>query len=140
MKILKIKKIRPLNTTVITTADLYEEDVKKGALVTKVEGTLKEYQRVVAVGSLVRNIEVGDLVAVNPTNYAVRKHKPGSLKDGIIEDNVVTGYNFKMVEIDGVNHLFLQDRDIDYVIEESEEVDEAPKSNIIMPDKPTIIT
>ena len=109
MKTLKIKKIRPLNTTVITTADLYEEDVKKGALVTKVEGTLKEYQRVVAIGSLVRNIEVGDLVAVNPANYAVRKHKPGSLKDGIIEDNVVTGYNFKMVEIDGVNHLFLQD-------------------------------
>lgn len=138
MKTLKIKKIRPLNTTVITTADLYEEDVKQGTLISKVSGTLKEYQRVVAVGPLVRNIEVGDLVAVNPANYAVRKHKPGSLKDGIIEDNVITGYNFKMIEIDNVNHLYLQDRDIDYVIEDSEEVDEAPQS-IIVPDKPQII-
>ena len=136
---LKINKIRPLNTTVITTAECYDDETgKTGSLITKVAGTLKEYQRVVAIGPLVRNIEVGDLVAVNPSNYAVRKHKPGSLKDGVIDDNVVTGYNFKMVEIGGVNHLYLQDRDIDYVIEESEEVEDTP-SSIIMPDKPQII-
>ena len=33
-----------------------------------------------------KDIKVGDLVSINPSRFAVKKHKEGSLKDGIITD------------------------------------------------------
>ena len=74
---------------------------------------------------MVRGIEVGDTVFINPKRYAVMKHKSGSLQDGVIKDNPVIGYNFDIVEIDGVDHLYLQDSDIKFVAE-VEEFDESP--------------
>lgn len=137
---LKIKKIKPMFTALITTMDKYEQDVTTGGLinVTKMQGGLKEYQTVLAVGGSVRDIKVGDLVCVNPARFAVRKHQAGSLKDGIISDNPVTTYNFDVVEMDGKQCLLLQDRDIDFIIEEFEEVPD-PAPSIIQPEKKLIV-
>lgn len=138
---LKVKKIRPLFTALITTMDKYEQDVTAGGLinVTKMQGGLKEYQTVLAVGGSVRDIKVGDLVCVNPARFAVRKHQAGSLKDGVITDNPVTTYNFDVVEMDGKQCLLLQDRDIDFIIEEFEEVPDPAPSTIIQPEKKLIV-
>lgn len=122
---LKIKKIKPLFTSLITTMDKYEQDtITNGGLIdtSKQQGALKEYQTVLAVGDSVRNIKVGDLVCVNPSRFAVKKHKDGSMRDGIITDNPVITYNFDIVEMDEKQCLLLQDRDIDFIIEEFEEV------------------
>lgn len=122
---LKIKKIKPMFTSLITTMNKYEQDnITKGGLIdsTKQQGTLKEYQTVVAVGDSVRNIKVGDLVCINPTRFAVKKHREGSMRDGVITDNPIITYNFDTVEMDGKQCLLLQDRDIDYIIEDFEEV------------------
>ena len=137
---LKVKKIRPLFTSLITTMDKYEQDMTTGGLinVTKMQGGLKEYQTVLAVGGSVRDIKVGDLVCVNPTRFAVKKHQAGSLKDGVISDNPVTTYNFDVVEMDGKQCLLLQDRDIDFIIEEWEEIPDNP-SSIIQPEKKPLI-
>lgn len=117
-------------TSLITTMDKYEQDkfTKSGLIDTnKQQGTLKEYQKVLAIGDSVRNIKIGDLVCINPSRFAVKKHKEGSLKDGVITDNPVITYNFDTVEMDDKQCLLLQDRDIEYVIEEYEEVpDPAP--------------
>lgn len=135
---LNIKKIKPMANYLVTTKDEYtKEDLNKGGLIVKVEGTLKEYQKVVAVGPLVRGIQVGDLVCINPKRYAKYKHNPGSLKDGVITDNPVVSYNFNVIELDHVSHLLLTDQDIDFVIEEWEEEKEA--SNIIIPEKKIIV-
>lgn len=138
---LKIKKIKPMFTALITTMDKYEQDVTTGGLIniTKMQGGLKEYQTVLAVGGSVRDIKVGDLVCVNPARFAVRKHQAGSLKDGIISDNPVTTYNFDVVEMDGKQCLLLQDRDIDFIIEEFEEVPDPAPSTIIQPEKKLIV-
>lgn len=138
---LKIKKIKPMFTALITTMNKYEQDVTTGGLinVTKMQGGLKEYQTVLAVGGSVRDIKVGDLVCVNPARFAVRKHQAGSLKDGIISDNPVTTYNFDVVEMDGKQCLLLQDRDIDFIIEEFEEVPDPAPSTIIQPEKKLIV-
>lgn len=138
---LKIKKIKPMFTALITTMNKYEQDVTTGGLinVTKMQGGLKEYQTVLAVGSSVRDIKVGDLVCVNPARFAVRKHQAGSLKDGIISDNPVTTYNFDVVEMDDKQCLLLQDRDIDFIIEEFEEVPDPAPSTIIQPEKKLIV-
>ena len=135
---LNIKKIKPMANYLVTTKDEYtKEDLNKGGLIVKVEGTLKEYQKVVAVGPLVRGIQVGDLVCINPKRYAKYKHNPGSLKDGVITDNPVVSYNFNVIELDHVSHLLLTDQDIDFVIEEWEE--EKKASNIIIPEKKMIV-
>lgn len=123
-----IKSVKPLFNGIITTMSRYPANmtVKNTKLLDATKsGAVKEYQKVVAVGPMVRGIEIGDTVFINPKRYAVMKHKEGSLQDGVIKDNPVIGYNFDIIEIDGVEHLFLQDNDIKYVAE-VEEFDENP--------------
>jgi co-chaperonin GroES (HSP10) len=119
----------------------YEEDeMTAGGLIdsTKTQGTLKEYQTVIAVGNSVRNVKVGDLVCINPDRYAVKKHEAGSLKDGVITDNPVIKYNFNIMELEGVPHLLLDENDVSFIITDYEEVKEqksdlyVPKTQIIM--------
>lgn len=136
---LKLKKIKPMFNNILTTMEKYEEDVMSIGIITKKQGGLKEYQKVVEVGSSVRDVKEGDLVCINPKRFAVRKHQDGSLKDGIITDNPVTTYNFDVIELDGVQYLLLQDRDIDFIITESEEVPEPVTSEIIKPSNKVIV-
>lgn len=137
---LNIIKIRPMANYLVTTKDEYtEDDVKKGGLMIKTVGSLKEYQKVVAVGPMVRGIQVGDLVCINPKRYSQYKHKPGSLRDGVITDNPVVSYNFNVIELDHISHLLLTDQDIDFVIEEWNDEKEPEKSNIIIPERKIIV-
>lgn len=138
---LVIKKIQPMYTKILTTMCKYEEDeLTAGGLIdsSKTQGTLKEYQTVIAVGNSVRNVKVGDLVCVNPERYAVKKHEAGSLKDGVITDNPVIKYNFNIMELEGVPHLLLDENDVSFIITDYEEVKEqksdlyVPKTQIIM--------
>ena len=133
---IKVKKIKPMFTALIATMDLYEEDgVTKGGIIdsTKQKGTVKEYQKVVAVGDSVRGIKVGDLVCIDPTRFAVRKHKDNSIKTDIEGGNPILEYRFDIVEMDGKNYLLLQDRDIQFIIEEYDKDEEPKKSNIVPP-------
>lgn len=133
-----IKKVKPMFNGLITTMNRYEQDVKvKGTdlIDSSKSNAVKEYQTVVAVGPMVRGIEVGDTVFINPNRYAVMKHKAGSLQDGVIKDNPVIGYNFDIVEIEGVNHLYLQDSDIKFVAE----IEEFNENPLIYTEKPEII-
>ena len=82
-----IKKIKPLFNGLITTMNKYQGDIKiKGTDLTDPtkSGAVKEYQKVIAVGSMVRDIKPGDTVFINPKRYAVMKHKEGTLKDGVM--------------------------------------------------------
>lgn len=129
-------------TALITTMDKYEENVRtSGGLldVTKQQGGLKEYQTVLAIGSSVRDIKVGDLVCVNPTRFAVKQHQVGTLRDGVVTDNPVVKYNFVVIEMDGKQCLLLQDRDIDFIIEEYEEVPDPTPSTLIKPEEKKLI-
>lgn len=112
----------------ITTCNKYDSEQKivgTELIDTTKADTVKEYQTVIAVGPSVRGIEVGDIVYINPKRYAVKKHQEGSIKDGVITDNPVIGYNFELLEVDGENCLVLYDNDIKFVAE-IEEFDEKP--------------
>lgn len=138
MATINIKSIRPMANYLVTTKDEYTADDNAGkSIITKFAGTLKEYQKVVAVGPMVRGIQVGDIVCINPKRYARYKHEPGSLKDGVITDNPVKSYNFNVIELDHVAHLLLTDQDIDFVIEDYEEEPDAP--SIIVPETKIIV-
>lgn len=144
---LNIKKIKPMNNCIITTKEVYKDDIKTGSIVTKASGSMKEYQKVIAVGPLVRNINVGDVVMINPSRYAVRKYNEKPMENSIKNDmelNPVVGYRFNTIVLDNVEHLVLYDQDVSYVIEDYEEIADEdttshniigtnPNSSIILP-------
>jgi hypothetical protein len=131
-----VKKIRPMFTDVYTTAEMLEEkDMKVGSLidVSKANKTIKEFQRVIAVGPHVNGINVGDLVCVNPTRFGKPYQKKNSIGAATEEYETMISYQFDFIEIDGQPILKLQDRDISYVVEEYEEVEDFNPT-------PTIVT
>ena len=134
----KLIKVKPMFNRIITTMNTYTEDQYIGGIIdtNKAKGSLKEYQTVVAVGTTIRDIKVGDVVCIDPTRYMITKHNEGSLKGGIISDNMTVGYKFNTIELNGESCLMLYDQDITFIIEESEEVKD---STIVAPDKPNII-
>ena len=135
---LKIKKIKPLFTSVVTTGNKYEEDMKDNGIIIANKGDLKLYQTVLAVGSSVRDIQVGDQVMIDPKNYAIMKYDPNSIKNDM-DMNKVIKWNLPWIMIDDEEGnpqdcLLLNDRDIKFIFE-GEEVNES----IILPDKPKFI-
>lgn len=138
---LKINSIKPLFNKIVTTCDVYEDDKTVGSIIVKTDGTIKEYQRVEAVGSTVRDIKVGDLVLINPKRYLVPQHREKrdeSLK-GVIGDELTMGVDFPMVEYGGKRHLLIYDQDIDYIINGEEVEEEQPESPLILPEEKKVI-
>lgn len=136
-KKIKLKKIKPMFTSIVTTMDTYEAAAANEIVTDKTkEGAIKELQRVIAVGTSVRDIKEGDLVFLDFTRYAVKQHKDGSLKDGVIQDNPVVSYNFNTIVLNDQECLYLQYNDVVFVVEDSEEIDD---KEIIAPSK-TIIS
>lgn len=142
MATLKIKSLKPLYDQIITTTERYEEDVTdtSGLLVdaTKTAGAVKEHQKVLRVGSSVREVKVGDRVFINPTKYMRKKYDDNSLREDFV-DNPTISINIPTVEIDGKDCFLIHENDVAYVLEDYEEVPDTPKSNIITPKTPKII-
>ena len=131
---LKIIKCKPMLNHIITTANVYEESQINGGVIDdegKLEGKFKEYQTVVAVGPHVRDVQVGDLVVINPSAYCKPRHKTkaDSIKGLMGEDEVEMIVEFPIIDINGEPHLFLFDRDIDLVVEEKEFVNDSLNDN-----------
>lgn len=135
---LHIKKIKPLFTSIVTTGDKYEEDMRENGLIVANKGDLKAYQKVLAIGSSVRDIQPGDTVMIDIKHFAVMKLDPNSIKKDMDMDKVVR-WNIPWVIIDDEEGkpqdcLLINDRDVKFVFV-GEETNEA----IIIPDKPKII-
>lgn len=125
-----IKKVRPLFTGVITTAKRYkgEQYASKGSLILdtrKLDGSMNPFQQVYAVGGTVRDIKEGDVVKINFARYAKAKHTPGAIDEAenVQSDNLGWTYEIPLIVINDVEYLFIQDRDIEYVVEEFDGAD-----------------
>jgi len=133
-----IKKIKPLFTSIITTGNKFEKDMVEGGIIIARKGDLKLWQKVIAIGSAVRDIKVGDMVMINADHFAVKKYNKNSVQNDL-DNNPVLSYKFNWVTIDNAKGepqecLLLNDRDIEYVFE-GEEKDES----IILPGKKNIV-
>lgn len=126
---------------IITTMDTYEEDQYNGAILdtTKQKGSIKEYQKVISIGTTVRDIKEGDIVCINPTRYMITKHKNKSLRNNIVGDEVTVGYKFNTIKLNDKECLVLFDQDISFIIEKYEDVEDPTGPLIIQPEKPKII-
>ena len=131
---MKIKRIKPLLNHIVTTANIYtsvqDDIIEEG----KCEGNFKEYQTVVAVGPNCTTVKPGDLVVINPKAYAIPRHKSreDSLTGLMTNDEVYMEIQFPIIDLDGIPHLFLYDRDIDFIIEEWDEEDTLEKEATII--------
>lgn len=134
---LHIKSVKPLFTNIVTTAERFSEDLVDGGIIVARKGDLKLWQEVVAVGSTVRDIHVGDKVMIDCSHYAVKKYSKDSLQNDM-DNNPVIDYKFNWVTIDNEkgepeDHLLLVDRDVLYVFEGEE------KNDLITPSKKTFV-
>ena len=135
---LKVKKVKPRYDMVITTCNKYENDVVNEAGIIETSGlagSIKEYQTVIAVGDMVRNLKEGDVVIINPENYVVRRFEEDSVRNDFLKNQKV-GYNFPIRELNGEEALFLKDRDIEMVLEDFEETEDRI---FVVPDKKLIV-
>lgn len=137
---LKIKTIKPLFTSIVTTGDKFEKDVTVGGIIQQDQkkGDLKLYQKVLAVGSAVRDIKVGDMVMINPIAYVRKKYSKDSVQNDM-DNNPTLSINIPTVPVTDEKGntqecLLLTDRDIQFVFK-GEEVNES----IIIPEKKKLI-
>ena len=125
---------------ILTTMNHYDKDEYENGIIMYKKGDLKAYQEVLAVGSAVKGINIGDKVMINPIRYAKKKHQDGSLKDGVITDNPIVKYEFNVVTVNNEDCLLLYDQDIMYVFEGAEiELKANKSSNLILPDNEIIV-
>ena len=137
---MNIKKIKPLFTAVVVTAKVYPADYKEGSILSPKAGKLMEYQEVIAVGDSCRGIEVGNLACIDLSNYADWKYKKNSIKSDMEElTNEIIGYHVPQITINGKKCLYLDIRDIKYIVEEYDDK-ENEESLLITPDKGIIIS
>lgn len=136
----KLIEVRPMFNRLITTMDCYETDQVVNGLIdkTRAKGSLKEYQTVISVGAAVRDIKAGDIVCIDPTRYMIVKHNDKSLKNGVIGDNISTGYKFNTIRLNDKECLVLFDQDITFIVDKSEDVQDSGPV-IIQPEKPDIL-
>ena len=124
----RIKKVRPMFTGVVTTARRYVGDTTtKGGLLldtTKMEGTMNPFQWVVSVGPMVKDLKEGDIVSINFKRYAKAQHLPGAIENNVQSDNLSVVYDIPMINIDDVEYLYLQNSDIEFVVEDYDGIDE----------------
>lgn len=125
---LKIKEVKPLFTSIITTANKYEEtETINGILIDskKAVGTLKEYQTVISIGNAVREVKPGDVVLIDPSRYMI---KDKMTADSIREEFMEPTYHMEipMIEMNDSEFLRIEERDVSYIITDYEEVTEEP--------------
>jgi co-chaperonin GroES (HSP10) len=140
-RMLKVKSIRPVYTRLITTANRYTESQKVGSILdaNKLEGRYKEYQTVVKVGSSVREVKEGDVVLIDPSRYMKRKYNDNSLREDFV-DNPIVEINIPTVTMNDTDYFMIEERDIVYIIEDSEEIPDSNPNNLILPKEKKIIT
>lgn len=135
---LHITAIKPLFTSILTTGEKYDEDMRENGIIVANKGDLKLYQTVISIGSSVRDIKPGDKVMIDPSAYAKRKYDKNSIQNDM-NNNPIIEWHLPWVIVDDDKGtpqecLLLNDRDVRFVFEGEEK-----KENIIIPDKPTLL-
>lgn len=113
-------------TAIVTTMDMYVEPTYNAGSkiidLQKEKQGIREYQKVIAIGDSVRNVKVGDMVCINPARYMEKVYKKDEMKSSMDEFyNETVRYRFNVIELDGKQCLLIDERDVDFVIEEYEE-------------------
>ena len=135
---LHIKKIKPMFNHLLLTADRFEKDVVDSGIIVAKKGDLKLWQTVVAIGSTVRDIKVGDKVMIIPDHFAVKKYNKNSVQNDL-DNNPVLSYRFPFETMEDEkgetkDYLYISDNSVRYVFEGEEKDD-----TLILPAKKKVL-
>ena len=134
---LKIKKFKPMFTSMLVTGEKYSEDMYDDhGLIECKKGDLKTYQKVLEVGPSVRDIKVGDMVMINIMHFAVMEYDPNSVKNDM-GMNKIKKWNFNWVTVNDQDCLVIDQQDVMFGFD-GEEV-QGVKNPIIVPKEKKII-
>lgn len=133
MKDIKVLKATPMFNGVITTCHQWEFDGESDGLIdtAKSQGIVKPHQKVVAVGSAARSVKVGDLVIIDPTRFMKMRYNENSLKNNVVKENEIAGFDFPIIYINDEPHMLLNENDISYIVNEFEEFEIESDSALI---------
>ena len=135
---LQITKVKPMFTSIVTTADRFDKDMVEGGLIIAKKGDLKLWQKIIAVGTSVRDLKEGDMVMINADHYALKRYDKNSLQNDM-DNNPTIRYAFNFLDIyengEPKECLLINDRDVLYAFE-GKEVD---SSDSVTEEKPKII-
>ena len=134
---LHITEIKPTYNHLLVTGDTFEDMIQGGVIVAK-KGDLKLWQKVIAIGPAVRDVEVGDMVMIDPKNFAVKKYSKDSVQNDLDNNPIIT-YNFPFETVDDEKgdpheYLYITTEDIRFAFKGYEK-DEA----LIVPGKKMLI-
>lgn len=137
MKILNIKKAKPMFSGIITTCDRYtEEDCTHcGIIDTTKLGKIKEFQTTISLSdqALNRGISTGDLLALSFDRY--KKSKPKRDNSLINDTDEHYGkeiiYELPVMLLDNKEHMLIDISDIELIIEEFEYANEGIEDILI---------
>ena len=140
----KLKKIKPTFNHIVVTMERYSRYYKTGGLIDSSKaGLIKEYQTVVEVGPMVRGIEVGDVIFINPQRYLeIKHHFKDADANNVQKDDMHAILRIPRFTIydgeEGASRevMLLGDNDV-FFVAEGEEFDENP--SIITEEKPKLI-
>lgn len=117
---MRVLEVQPTFDHVVTTADEYKEvQYFAGTDIIDPNSTktsLKEYQKVLFTSPTNTVVKPGDIVCINPTRFARKEYKQGSINEAAAEHNMVINYVFDFVEVDGKRLLFIRNQDIDFIV------------------------
>lgn len=113
-------EIRPKANEIVITANLISVVNTDSKVIDKDEQQLffDEYQTVLRVGPVVRDVNVGDIVCVNPARFAKYQEQKSRVKaavDGY--EKVLIGYDFPIVEISTGNVMLINESDVKYIVD-----------------------
>lgn len=114
-----IKEIQPMYNGILVTANAPKDKI--GNIYVESKIGIEVYQTVVAIGSMVKEIKVGDVVMINPARYEVKKYDKNSIKKDIVGENPTQNYNFNMVSMNNTDYLMLYDSDVSFIIKDMDE-------------------
>ena len=132
MKKINIKSIKPINDQILVEAVRYPKDQKleqNGLLLDlkTMDNIVKLYQKVIAVGSVVREVKPGDYVMINHLNYLVHEYEEDvdTVRDVVKPRNTKTKFMLPLYQlVDGTEVALINQRDVKFVFTPGDTVDE----------------
>jgi hypothetical protein len=114
-------KIRPRGNEIVITANFVEAPKEKNKIINKEEQMVyfDEFQTVLRVGSVVRDVYMGDVVCVNPKRFAKYQEQKSKVRAAVEGyEKVLVGYEFPIIETAFGNVMLISDTDVRYIVED----------------------
>lgn len=127
-------KVTPLYTTLIVTRECFEDNLVVNGIIRYHKGEIKPYQKVIAAGHHCSIVKAGDTVQVNYSNYVRQGYRPNSIAGDMNGQEKVAYLDIPSVTLNGEIFSKLDERDIDFVLNEFEEQEVEASTEVIVND------